>query len=497
MNIAFALSLIGSVMGVVVSTLSFRFGAARGWERYRLLALVALTASLFGITDAFSSIDVAPPTLLAAIRCQGAVGALHVAGWVLYTQSYLRLQPSRWERLLVLSLVALAPAWLVPGWMIGTKETRFTIEWLHVTYANPETTILGGAAFSFETVAMLVPLMHYARAKRAGVRDAGVHLSAGLAIWLASIHDTLVTLDLFHDPLLLSLAFLITLSILGFAVTRSFVENARALEVMSATLERLVEERTHALVTTKQNLLLAEKMAALGHLAAGVAHEINNPAAAITANLTYLREGMTRKSPPADALECVDESLESVGRIAKIVRQLLEAGRTAASAPRIVHNMSVSRAVRQAVSEAKLHFGSRITASVDVGDDLRAKGDVDALVQVLVNVIVNGAQAIEPERTDGRLSIRAREIEGRISIEVTDNGAGMSEETKRRMFEPFFTTKPFGLGTGLGLPVSLGLVRSMGGDLRVESRAGMTTVHIELERSTLLDVESAPALRAS
>lgn len=483
-------------MGVVVATLSFRFGAARGWERYRLLALVALTASFFGITDAFSSIDVSTPTLVAVIRVQGAIGALHVAAWVLYTQNHLRLKPGRWERLLVVSLVLLAPAWLVPGWMIGSTDTRFRIEWLHVTYANPETTFLGGAAFSFETVAMIVPLVHYAKAKRARIRDAGVHLAAALAIWLASIHDTLVTLDLFHDPLLLSLAFLITLSILGYAVTRAFVENARALEVMSATLERLVEERTHALVTTKQNLLLAEKMAALGHLAAGVAHEINNPAAAITANLSYLRDGMLLKTPPADALECVDESLESVARIAKIVRQLLEAGRTAATAPRVMQSMSVTHAIRQAVSEAKLHFGSRVRATVDVHDDLRAKGDRDALVQVLVNVIVNGAQAIAQERTDGHVEIRTSELGGRVVIEVTDNGSGMTEETKQRIFEPFFTTKPFGLGTGLGLPVSLGLVRSMGGDLHVESRIGRTTVRIELEATSMLEA-SEPIRRAS
>jgi CheY-like chemotaxis protein len=250
-----------------------------------------------------------------------------------------------------------------------------------------------------------------------------------------------------------------------------------------------VEARTRDLVFTEAVLLRSEKMAAIGQLSAGVAHEINNPAAAVAANMAYLRDDVAKGTLPPDALECLDESLEAVDRIARIVRQLLDSGRAAATVV-IEDGASASalRATQKAILVARPSVPAHVDISIDIAAGIFVHGQEASIVQVLVNLIVNGAQAVPKERDSGRVVIRARKEADFVTLDVTDDGSGMTEDTKRRLFEPFFTTKPFGQGTGLGLPVSLGLVRSMGGDLLVTSGPTGTTMSVVLPTS-----ESAPA----
>ncbi|HSO36180.1 MAG TPA: ATP-binding protein, partial [Labilithrix sp.] len=257
--------------------------------------------------------------------------------------------------------------------------------------------------------------------------------------------------------------------------------SARELDRLSRSLEQLVAERTRALVAAEASLLKTEKMAALGQLAAGVAHEINNPAAAVEANLAYLRDALDAGGLPHDGRECLDESLEAVARIAKIVGKLLDAGRSATKDPASSGTASVQLAVEEAMMTSRPHVGEHITTTVDLSSALYVRADAPSLVQVLVNLIVNAAQAIPVERGHGHVQIRTSSTGGRIAIQVIDDGTGMSDETKRRLFEPFFTTKPMDEGTGLGLAVSLGLLRAMGGDLEVASAPGSTCMTILLD----------------
>jgi signal transduction histidine kinase/ActR/RegA family two-component response regulator len=295
------------------------------------------------------------------------------------------------------------------------------------------------------------------------------------------VNDTLIVSGAFEGPLLVSLGFLVSVGAMGFVLTRAFVESARELDNLSRRLEHLVVERTRELVDAEAALLRAEQMAAIGQLSAGVAHEINNPAAAVAANVGYLRDGLATGALPADALACLDDSIESIDRIAKIVRQLLDSSRAAASARSLGCMASVGRTVQQALGDARARLAPHLTVAVDVPEGLYVRADESSLVQVLVNLLVNGAQAIPQGTASARLEVRARAEGATVTIEVIDDGAGMSEETRRRLFEPFYTTKALGDGTGLGLPVSRGLVRSMGGELYVgESRPGRTAMCVRL-----------------
>jgi CheY-like chemotaxis protein/anti-sigma regulatory factor (Ser/Thr protein kinase) len=136
------------------------------------------------------------------------------------------------------------------------------------------------------------------------------------------------------------------------------------------------------------------------------------------------------------------------------------------------------------MSVARVRCGRRVRLDNELPEDLHVSGHEGVVAQVLVNLVVNAAQAIPDHRSDGRVVIRAETAGERVRVVVDDNGSGMAPEVLNRAFEPFFTTKPFGSGTGLGLAVSRGLIMSLGGDLRLESEKGKgTRATIELTRA--------------
>jgi signal transduction histidine kinase/ActR/RegA family two-component response regulator len=500
-NVAAVVSGVAALVSLGVAVLAARLCTARAWREYRLLAVVALLAGLYCGCDIFCSIPVGDAWVIGAMHVQGAVAALHVAGWVVYAHRHLRAELTWLDRTVIAGTLVIAVAFAVPGLMLTTTMMRIDVPWLDLSYRTPTPTALGGAAYAFESLAVLVPMVRYARAHRRGVPNAFAHAAGLAALFVAAVNDSLVGSGAYSGPGLIPLGFLMSVGAIGVVVTRSFVDDARELERMSGWLEHLVEERTRELVTAQTALLRSAKMAALGQLSAGVGHEINNPAAAASSNLEYLRDALACGELPADTAQCLDDSIESIKRITKIVRQLLDSGRAAAAHRRDRVAVSVERAIQQALGVARHELAARTKVSVEVDEGLFVLGDEGQLVQVLVNLLVNGAQAIPVDRGEGRVEVRAVSNGGRVWIDIVDDGSGMSVETKRRLFEPFFTTKPVGKGTGLGLAVSLGLVRSMGGDLHVESRPGRTRMRVDLPSTPPQSVEQprqvAPAPQQS
>jgi len=281
----------------------------------------------------------------------------------------------------------------------------------------------------------------------------------------------------------------------GGAMVHRFVAASRELDALTGRLEHLVEERTRALTETQGALARAEKLAAVGTLAAGVAHEINNPTAAVLANLAYLQEPIALgHGLPADARECLDESITSVKRIARIVRQLLDAGRAAGDRVQRVAPVEVARAVRSAVTTAQASQ-AELEVAVAVQPGLHVLADEDLLVQVLVNLLVNAAQAMGAATPHGCAAVAAERAGDRVLLTVRDHGPGIPPEARAKMFEPFFTTKGPGRGTGLGLAVSLGLMRSQGGDLRLlDTSPTGTTLGVELPFAEPSPVEATTPL---
>lgn len=247
---------------------------------------------------------------------------------------------------------------------------------------------------------------------------------------------------------------------------------------VSERTSELMEKNEHLSRTifllrqTHQKLVAAEKLAALGQLTAGVAHEINNPTQVILGNLDVLIQQMGDSLDPVR--EEVDMVIKQVYRIQEILNNLLQYARPSeyASDLQVTDVNEVVKDTLQLVQH--LHKKHRFDISLKPKASIDVQINQQELQQVLVNLISNAVQAL-PE-ADGLIRIETADWEDKgVMISVTDNGKGISREDIKNIFNPFFSTKKEGEGTGLGLSVSYGLIRKYGGDIRVSSTPDQTT----------------------
>ncbi|HYO73507.1 MAG TPA: ATP-binding protein, partial [Archangium sp.] len=241
--------------------------------------------------------------------------------------------------------------------------------------------------------------------------------------------------------------------------------------------------------TLELSLLQADRLAALGTLAAGVAHEVNNPLGSISSNLHFIEEGLAevrqalaRKpglAPLAARLEecaeALDEARQGTTRIRNVVGDLKIFARGEDSGPE-KEQADVRRALEMSINMAMPELRHRARMVWHVEEVPAVRGSESRLGQVFLNLLLNAAQAI-PEGAPGENTVEAlvRAAGGKVLIEIRDTGHGISPENLKRIFEPFFTTRPAGVGTGLGLAICHSIVIAMGGELTVESTVGQGT----------------------
>ncbi len=237
----------------------------------------------------------------------------------------------------------------------------------------------------------------------------------------------------------------------------------------------------------QQQLVFSEKMAALGRLVAGVAHELNNPISFVFGNmhalkryggrlteylkaidrgesteqLVELRKRLKIDRILADIGPLVDGTLEGAERVSEIVQDLRRFSSTQAEP---LETFNLSRVVRTAVSWVVKATRVKPEVMLDIPDHLETTGRRGPVHQIIVNLVQNAVDVMA-ERTDPKLIVTGAHEDGWIVIRVRDNGPGLSATAMKRVFEPFFTTKPIGEGTGLGLYVSYGLAEELGGHL--------------------------------
>jgi two-component system, NtrC family, sensor kinase len=233
----------------------------------------------------------------------------------------------------------------------------------------------------------------------------------------------------------------------------------------------------------QSQLVQAEKLASVGQLAAGVAHEIGNPIGIVLGYLGLLRD---REIPEKERLDFLDRAEKEIQRVSIIIRQLLDHARTSAAkpAPLAVHDL-----IREIVDVFNLQ---PLTADLIIDCRLEARrdeifADGELIRQVILNLMMNAADAIFMSQSPamGKITIRSSQVKKRqgsgavnsewLSIEISDNGIGISAENLAKIFDPFFSTKDPGKGTGLGLAVSYQIIQNVGGEIRVESAPGKGT----------------------
>jgi two-component system, cell cycle sensor histidine kinase and response regulator CckA len=226
-------------------------------------------------------------------------------------------------------------------------------------------------------------------------------------------------------------------------------------------------------------LSLADRMASMGTLAAGIAHEINNPLAFVVSNLGFLSEELARDNRE-ELRGVLAEAREGAERVRQIVRQLKTFSRPDEER---LESVDVHAVLDSAAMLASNEIKHRAQLRREYGPVPRVLGNEGRLCQVFLNLVVNAAQAIPEgaaERNEIRLVTRVG-ADGRVVVEVKDTGGGIPPDVLGRIFDPFFTTKPVGVGTGLGLSICHGIVTSMNGDITVESQLGQgTTMRVVL-----------------
>ncbi len=240
----------------------------------------------------------------------------------------------------------------------------------------------------------------------------------------------------------------------------------------------------------ERKLLLADRMASVGTLAAGIAHEINSPLAYITANLEIIGEelrGLGGGLPAAklsELITCVNETRDGAERVSKIVRGLKTFSRSDEErrAP-----IELARVLDVAVNMTFNEIQHRARLIKDFGRVPLVEADENRLAQVFINLLVNAAHSI-PEGDTARNEIRLSTFvdpAGRIVAEVQDTGAGIPPALLARIFNPFFTTKDVGVGSGLGLSICEGIVTALGGTITVQSELGKgSTFQVSLPPSS-------------
>jgi signal transduction histidine kinase len=253
--------------------------------------------------------------------------------------------------------------------------------------------------------------------------------------------------------------------------TREFAELQNAFESMlgrfnetrAALDAQMAEERRmrQEVESLQRQVIRQERLAAVGQLVSGVAHEINNPLQAILGFSELLQmQGDVSESVKSDLVLIQKESARACG----IIRNLALFARQQTGEAEPIHLTDVIRSVAE-LRQRRLE-SENIELRIEDSSERHVMAVLTELQQVLLNFVVNAEQAIVMSgRQPGRITVRSRDEDDRVILEVEDTGPGIAPEHEARLFQPFFTTKPVGQGTGLGLSVSYGIIDSLGGHI--------------------------------
>lgn len=294
----------------------------------------------------------------------------------------------------------------------------------------------------------------------------GTDFSSGIAVQLAygeQVHGLLVILsnEAFGDHE----------SLLFETIARQTTLALRNAEIYEH-LEEMVEKRTEELRSAEELLVRSEKLASVGRLAAGIAHEINNPLMPIRMNLEMMQEDIENNTPITE--RDIEETLHSVNRISRIVERLQQFTRGRGEDVPEMEALNLSDVIESILSLSNTFIRhSGVNIKTNLSPNAIIYGNRDQLEQVFLNITLNAQAAMEK---GGDLTIEVARIDDNCVIRISDTGHGIAEDKREKIFEPFFSTKE--TGSGLGLFISHNIVHNHSGQIEVESEVGKGTTFI-------------------
>jgi two-component system sensor histidine kinase HydH len=441
-------SCIAAVVGLMFGfgTLGLGFSSGRDLRALRWFGFAAILASFYSACVVVTTLPVAPDVRPVMGRLAVSAASLLIMCWYMYAAAQQNRRTRPWERAVIAGTIVSAVAWLVPGLCRSSQIVVRDLPWLGVTYTTTKPTVVGQIGYALLFMAVIVLAARYFVRWRRGEPGGLAHFLGVSVQFVAGVSDALTVSGRISMPYLLDLGQLVVIVAVGSYLISRFAASASALERSSAELR-----------TAQAQLLRRERLAALGEIAAVVAHEVRNPLAVIFNAVSSLRKQTPGSADAATLLDIVQEESE---RLKRVVGDLLDFARHHALS---LETVAPSRLVASAAAAAARDIqGGEVKVEAD--DSLPALSCDEHLVrQALVNLVTNALQA--PGR-EAPVLVRAfpkGTPASAMCFSVYDDGAGISKDVADRLFTPFFTTRA--TGTGLGLAIVKRVVEAHGGEI--------------------------------
>lgn len=482
MNAAVLLSACVAVLQLGMAVLLIAVARAPGWRQARVFAVIAISAAGYSLGNIGASWYPLSDPLRRLLATESYVAAgIFVAGWLVYAfggrEGRLRDMP-RWA--VTLAAMAVTGALVSATTMQLSRDAwvDITVESASLTYRFPAPNALGSAITYFYMLALVRVCAHFVGGRGAG--EFRWEYRLGFAVFfIATAVEVLITNGVIRFFFIADIGFLAVVIPMAAETIRRFIDDARRLSSLSTHLTEEIEIRTQERDEAHHAWIEAERQAAVGRLAAGVGHEINNPLAYLRLNLELIGEWGREHAAPSDLMESVESALDGADRIRRVVDALRASSRPGAG----VFSPVSLQEVTQSALRVAAHQMRGVAIDLDFSDTPTVLGDEPRLVQATVNLLLNATQALRDRATgaDG-LPVSPRitvcvgtDAEGRALLIVTDNGAGISREDLRRLMQPYFSTRGGAEGIGFGLFLARGVFEQHGGLVEVESGPGMGT----------------------
>ncbi len=471
MNVALALALFTATVTLGAAVAHLAVSRAPGWRASRAFATIAFTGMLYCL----GNIVVAEPDLPdslhhLAVQLNYLWASLHVLAWFpwLFGGS-----EGRWElvprplRIVAGFTLIVSLLFAVTGLHLQATPFEVPVEWARVVYHRVHTTWLGDLYGYFLVTLLMIPYSALVYRAARGERTL-VPVAVGFTIYIAcAIIEVLVANGELVGLSPADLGFLAVIVPTSIMLLRRFIDDARRLNELTGQLAGEVRDRTFERDRAQGALLESERLAALGRLAAGVGHEINNP-------LTYLQLALDRVgahlenggAAPPDVRQSLEDARDGAWRIQRVVEGLRTYSRRHAEREPL-DLREVARAALKVAQPRIRHVAMLETQMIEIPLVL---GDEPRLVQALVNLLANAAEAVSADGGNGRIRLcTGVTTAGEPWFEVEDDGPGIPLANLTRVGEPYFTTRGPSGGLGLGLFVTRGIVDAHGGRLELSA----------------------------
>lgn len=492
MNLAFLVPLCAAVVNGTSGLVHVAISRAPGWRVARISACIALSAASYSaLASIFGIPNLELGTYLVVARATYVAAFVHACSWVIFAyggpDASLRQlpRPFRW---MCAAMLAATVVFAVTGVHLQRAVAVVDVRWAGLQYHYPLATGIGDV-YGLAVVALFgVALFGLVQRYRSGERELKWHLGGFVVFVMTALDEVLVANRVIVFPSLAGFGLVLVVVPLTMSFVRRVIADAERLAKVSGQLEAQVQERTEERDQARTALVESERLAALGRLAAGVGHEINNPLAYLQLALADVQAEWPDGGGTPRVQEALAAATDGARRIQKVVEGLRSYSRRADEMA-LLDPADVARAALK-VAWPRLRHHAQV--ETDVRAVPRVRGSEPALVQAIVNLLVNAAQATEG-RSDGRIVLSASTApSGSAMFVVSDNGAGMPSDVLGRLAEPYFTTRSDRGGLGLGLFITRGIVQSHGGELTYESAVGRgTTATLTIPAAANLAAEGA------